>query len=373
MTDPQHLPALVAWCSFALAFVFGWVGNRTHFCTMGAVADIVTMGSWQRMRMWMLAMAVAILGATLLHKAGMIDLSKSIYQRSNLLWLSHLLGGFLFGIGMVLGSGCGSKTLIRVGGGNLKSLVVLVFLGISAYMTLKGLFGLLRRDWIDAAALNLAAFGLGGQDLPTLLGRAAGRPAAMLLMPSAIALAGALLVFIFKDAEFRAQREYILGGIVVGLLIPAGWYVTGHLGYAENPDTLDMTFFATNSRSAESFSFVAPVAYGLELLMLWSDKSLIVSFGVASTVGMILGSTVWALVSRTFRWEGFASVADLRNHIVGGLLMGFGGVTGLGCTIGQGISGLSTLALGSILTLLAIVAGAVAMLRYQTWQVMHET
>ena len=372
MNSTAHLPALVAWSSFALAFVFGFVGNRTSFCTMGAVADIVTMGSWSRMRMWLLAIAVAVLGASLLHWAGLVDLSKSFYQRPNLLWLSHLVGGLLFGVGMVLGSGCGSKSLIRVGGGNLKSLVVLVFLGMAAYMTLKGATGMFRRGVLDAVAFDLATQGIGGQDLPTLLQAATGIAAQSLVLPVALLVAAVLAVFALKDAEFRASREYLLGGVVVGLVVVAGWYVTGHLGYAENPDTLEMTFFATNSRAAESFSFVAPVAYGLELLMLWSDKSLHVTFGVAAAAGVILGSAAAALVWRTFRWEGFASLADTRNHIVGGLLMGFGGVTALGCTIGQGVTGVSTLAVGSLISLAAMIAGAALTLRYQYWRMMQE-
>ena len=149
--------------------------------------------------------------------------------------------------------------------------------------------------------------------------------------------------------------------------------MTGHLGYGESPETLEMVFFGTNSRAAESFSFVAPVAYTLELLMLWTDKSLTVSFGVAATLGVIAGSLVYALISRTFRVEGFASPADTRNHIIGGVLMGFGGVTALGCTIGQGITGISTLAVGSIITLLAIIAGAVVTLKYQYWRLTQET
>ena len=128
-----------------------------------------------------------------------------------------------------------------------------------------------------------------------------------------------------------------------------------------------MIFFGTNTRSAESFSFVAPVAYALELLMLWSDSSLAVTFGIASVAGVILGSAAYALASGRFRWEGFTDVADMRHHIIGGILMGFGGVTGLGCTIGQGISGVSTLALGSFVTFFAIVGGAVMAMKYLAW------
>src|SRR3954467_835592 len=143
----SNLGLIVFLGGFALAFVFGAVANRTNFCTMGAVSDIVNMGSWGRMRMWLLAIAVAILGTYALQLEGVIDLSGSFYVRPNVTWVSYILGGFLFGVGMTLGSGCGSKTLVRIGGGNLKSLVVFVFLGIAAYMTLKGLFAVWRVSW----------------------------------------------------------------------------------------------------------------------------------------------------------------------------------------------------------------------------------
>lgn len=367
----QHPGAVVAWCGLALGLVFGAVGNRVNFCTMGAVSDIVNMSDWGRMRMWVLAIAVAILGANALWYSGQVDLSKSIYTSPNFTWLSFVVGGFLFGVGMTLGSGCGSKTLIRIGTGNLKSVIVYVFLGISAYMTLRGLFGQFRVSVLQPAAINFEAYGLKGQDLPSLLA-GTGFSASTLRLAIPALFSAVLLAFVFKDREFRARGDYVIGGVVVGLLVVAGWYVTGHLGYRENPDTLEMTFFGTNTRAAESISFVAPLAYSLELLMLWTDKSLTITFGIMSALGIILGSFGFAIASKTFRWEGFRTTADLGNHMLGGILMGFGGVTALGCTIGQGISGFSTLALGSILTFAAIVGGSAATMKYQYWKMLRE-
>lgn len=368
MDKASSTAALVAWGGFVLAFVFGAVANRTNFCTMGAVSDVVNMGSWARMRMWLLAIAVAILGTQALQLAGQIDLDRSFYVRPNVTWVSYVLGGFLFGVGMTLGSGCGSKTLIRVGGGNLKSVVTFVFLGITAYMTLKGLFGTWRVAWIDPVATDLGAFGIPRQDLPSILAALAGGHARTARIAISLAFAAALLVFVLRDREFRSSFDHLLGGVVVGLVIVGGWYVTGHLGYGENPETLEMGYAGTNSRTIESLSFVAPVAFALELMMLWSDRSLGVTFGIASTAGVIAGSLAYALASRTFRWEGFAGAEDTANHVVGGMLMGFGGVLALGCTIGQGLTGVSTLALGSILAFLAIVAGAAATMKYQYWR-----
>jgi uncharacterized membrane protein YedE/YeeE len=332
---------------------------------MGAVSDWVNMGDLARMRMWLLAIAVALLGASALQLAGVIDLSKSIYTTPNLTWLSHLVGGFLFGVGMTLGSGCGSKTLIRVGAGNLKSLIVYVFLGIAAYMTLRGILGAFRVGVLEKAAISLPA----GQDLPSLLASVTALGKATWAAILGAAVAGALLVFIYSSKHFRSSFDYTLGGVVTGLVVVGGWFVSGYLGHvAEDPNTLQEAFVATNSGRMESFSFVSPMAYTLDYLMLWTDKSKMITYGIASGAGVIAGSAAYALATRTFRWEGFRDAEDTANHMIGGLLMGFGGITALGCTIGQGISGLSTLALGSILTFLAIIAGSALTMKYQYWR-----
>jgi uncharacterized membrane protein YedE/YeeE len=343
--------------AFILAFIFGAVGNKTHFCTMGAVSDWVNMGELSRMRMWLLAIAVALLGASALHLGGVIDLSKSIYTGPSFTWLSYIVGGLLFGVGMTLGSGCGSKTLIRVGAGNLKSLIVYVFLGIAAYMTLRGVLGAFRVGVLEKAVITLPA----GQDLPSLTGVHRALLAAL--------IAGAILVFVYWSKQFRSSFDYTLGGVVTGLVVVGGWFVSGYLGHiAEDPRTLQEAFVATNSGRMESFSFVSPMAYTLDYLMLWTDKSKMITYGIASGVGVIAGSAAYAIATRTFRWEGFRDAEDTANHIVGGMLMGFGGITALGCTIGQGISGFSTLALGSIITFLAIVAGSALTMKYQYWR-----
>ena len=365
MDESAILAARVVWGGFGLALVLGFVAARTNFCTMGAISDVVNMEHWGRMRMWLLAIAVAMAGTNLLSYLDLVDLTKSIYQRPVLPWLSLLLGGTLFGIGMTIAGGCANKNLLRVGGGSLRSLVVLVFLGISAYMTLKGLFGQWRSAYLDPVATNLAGFGMETQGFGEVLARFAGIPAKSALLAAMGIVVVALLVFVFTDARFRASAEQWIGGTIIGLLVTAGWYLTGHIGFAENPETLEMTYFATNSRTMESLSFVAPTAYSLEMLMLWTDKSLRMTFGIATVLGVILGSLIHALASRQFHWEGFASFEDLRNHLTGGMLMGFGGVTAMGCTIGQGITGISTLALGSFIAAAGIVGGSVATMKWQ--------
>ncbi len=351
------------WGGLGLGLVFGAVANRTNFCTMGAISDVVNMGHWGRLRMWLLAVAVAMVGANLLHLSGQIDLAKSIYQRPVLPWLSLLLGGGLFGVGMTMASGCTAKNLVRVGGGSLRSLVVLVFLAASAYMTLKGLFAQWRASYLDPVTIDL-----GASSLSQIVARFSGMGPASALLATVALVALGLLAFTLKDRRFRTNRAQWLGAVTLGLVVVAGWYLTGHLGYGENPETLETVYFATNTRTLESLSLVAPAAFSLELLLLWTDQSLHATFGIASAFGIALGSMAYALATRQFRWEGFASFDDLRNHLIGAVLMGFGGVTAMGCTIGQGMSGLSTLAIGSVVAVLGLTGGAVATMKYQVWR-----
>jgi len=368
LDEPIVAASTIAWIAFALGLVFGYAGNRSNFCTMGAVSDVVNMGDWTRMRMWALAVAVAVLGSGALQLAGLFDSADSIYTGRRLTWLSHLIGGALFGIGMTLASGCGSKTLIRIGGGNLKSLIVFVFLGLSAYMTMRGLFGVWRTQLLDPMAVQLTTH----QDLPSILaGLGIERETALTTLT--LLVGGGLLAFALASREARQSGGMLAGAIAIGAVCVAGWYLTAHIGYVEeHPRTLERAFIGTNSGGAESFTFVAPVAYTLELFLLWTDSSRIVTFGIAGVFGVIAGSALYATTSRSFRLEAFQSADDLVRHIVGAVLMGFGGVTALGCTVGQGITGLSTLAIGSLLTTAAIIAGAAATMKVQYWLMMRE-
>ena len=353
--------ATLAWLAFGIGGVFGYAAQRSNFCTMGAIADIHIMEDWTRLRMWALAAATAVTGTTALQMGGLIDVHGSIYTGTRLIWLSHIVGGLLFGIGMTLASGCGAKTLVRLGTGNLKSLVVFVFLGLSAYMTLRGLFGGWRSAWLDPVAITLDSH----QDLPSLIAaRFALDPRSAWLACGGIA-AGGLGLFALSSREMWRPAP-LLGSVAIGATIVAGWYLSGHLGFLpEDPETLEPAFLATNSGRMESLSFVAPLAYTLDLLMLWTDKSRSVSLGIALSLGVVAGSLLAALLTRSFRIEGFRDAPDLARHLIGATLMGFGGVTALGCTIGQGLSGLSTLSLGAVLTVLAIAAGASLSIRVQ--------
>ena len=364
--DVKALTTQVLWAVFVLSALFGAIARRTHFCTMGALADIVTMGDWTRLRMWVLAMGVAMIGFNAMVALGWLDASKSIYAGPRVLWLSALVGGAMFGFGMVLASGCGAKNLVRAGGGSLKALVVLIVLGISAFATLKGITAVARVATLDRVAFTLAS----AQDLPSMLAAPTGLPKAVLAAVLGCAMGGGLIAWAVMRVEGRS-RNNLLGGIGLGVIVAAVWWVSGWLGHlVEDPNTLQEAFAgSTSARRMEALSFVAPVAYTLDWLMFFSDRSKLLTIGIVSVVGMVAGSAAHAAATRSFRWEGFGDAQDTGHHLFGALLMGVGGVAALGCTVGQGLSGISTLSLGSFMAVAAIVAGALLALRWQVWRI----
>ena len=343
----------VAFWGFIVALAWGAIAQRTHFCPMGAVSDWVNMGNTNRLRAWFLAIGIAILGAQLLTIWTPIDLRKSIYLTTNFGWLGHLLGGLLFGVGMTLGSGCGQRTLVRVGGGNLKSLVVLLVLAITAYMTLAGLIALVRLNVIEVTNLNLTQYQMPDQAIYSFLAKAGGLDNARVLRWAVAALFGiGLVIFALKSAEFRRSVDNLLAGIAIGLFVVAGWYITGVIGF----DDFEPAPLTSNN-------FVGPVADSLLYLMTYTGAT--ITFGIAAAFGVLLGSFVYAVATGKFRVETFASRSDMLAHLGGGALMGVGGVMALGCTVGQGITGMSTLALGSLLTLVAIIFGSAVTMKVQ--------
>jgi uncharacterized membrane protein YedE/YeeE len=344
--------------------ILGIIMQKTSFCTLGAVSDGILMEDWSRMRQWCLAIGIAILGVALMSHLGWIDVSKSFYTGNRVLYLSTVIGSTLFGIGMVLASGCGSKTLIRIGGGNLKSIVVFIVLGLVAYMTMRGFLGIMKANTIDKVSLSLST----NQDLPSILSASFGIAKESLRSILALIIGGAFIGFALLKKSFW-NTENLLAGIGVGVGITAIWWVSGHYAHlTEDPNTLQEAFLVTNSGRMESLSFVAPYAFALDWMMFTSDKSKVLTIGIVAVIGMILGSAISSILSKNFRWESFRGVEDTANHLVGAALMGFGGVTAVGCTVGQGLSGLSTLALNSFIAFPGFILGAYIGLQYLQWR-----
>ena len=391
------------WSTFALAVVMGAVVNKTNFCTMGAVSDWVNMDDKGRMRSWLLAIAVALLGVTILESFGLANPDNAFppYRSGNLIWAENILGGFLFGIGMTFGSGCGNKTLIRLGGGNLKSIMVFLLIGVIAYFMVNPLPGsdqtlmsLHFLDWIRPLSITLES---GQQDLGTLIAGPENATAGRLWIGIAVVLA--LLIFVLLSSDFRKSLDNVLGGLVVGLVVIGAWYVTSNIQLAYESDfdgevTVSLREYLDpttsqwdmseavhenwesakpdmNSGSPQSLTFINPSGQALGYVATGFDQVKL-TFGVALVFGVILGSFLWSIVTKSFRIEWFASVGDFFNHLIGGILMGFGGVLAMGCTIGQGITGVSTLALGSILSLISIIFGSALTMKIQYYKLVYE-
>lgn len=341
----ENAAAYIGWGGLLIGVVFGALIARTNFCTMGSLSDIANFGDWRRFRSWLLAVAVAMIGVLLIERGGVADMSNSLYVSPRLMWGGHIAGGLIFGVGMVLSGGCVSKNLVRAGSGDLRSLIVLWLIGGTAYMTIGGLFAESRVAFIDATSTDLAAIGIADQRIGSLVSTLGGMSASTAQLAAVIVIAGGIFVYCFKDAGFRKSPSHLLAGSGIGLCVVAGWFLTG-MAYDE---------FADNATLA-SLSYVRPAGDSIDYFMRFTaDKT--PSFAVTTTVGALLGAFLMALFQKKFHLATFSDPGDTLRNLAGAVLMGFGGVTALGCTVGQAVTGFSTLALGSLITFIAIIVG----------------
>jgi uncharacterized membrane protein YedE/YeeE len=349
-TIAQNAPLALALGGFLIGFVFGWVVYRTNYCAMGSLSDIHNFGDYRRFRAWILAAATALVGATALEAAGVVDLARSMYLAPTLNWVGHIGGGLIFGIGMVLAGGCPSRNLARAGGGDLRALLTLIVLGLVAFMTIAGVLAPARAALEGATSVAYARAptqGLG--DLVSAY-TGVGRDRARIV--AAALAAAAALGYVLADAKFRKSPLHVLSGVAVGLTVVAGWALTG-LAYDE---------MATRPTAPISLTYIRPVGDTLQWLALYTATPM-PGFGVATVFGALVGAFGAAVTMGRFRVATFADTGDTLRNLAGAALMGVGGVMALGCTVGQGITGVSTLALGSLVTFAAIVAGGFLGLR----------
>ena len=358
-----------------LGFILGYVVNKTNFCTMGAVSDLVNIGDSSRLKAWLLAITTAIVGVTSLEYLGVVDVSESRipYRNSVLFWPRYIIGGIMFGIGMTLASGCGNKILIRIGGGNLKSIFVLLIAGLMALlMTRTDFYGLIFHSWMSPISPDLAKLGIPDQSVQTIFSSLTNIDAGNILITIFIPLL--ICVFLLKyifSSYTSLSSDNILSGVVVGLVVTFAWLISGgELGQAwiENNDFLDTPY---PSVGVQSFTFINPMG---EVLIYTSSvfDNFYLTFGVTALISTIVGSFVYSLISNNLRIEWFANKHDFFRHFIGAVLIGIGGVLSLGCTIGQGVSGVSTLAIGSIITLLSIIFGASLMMKIEYYKAVYE-
>ncbi len=362
--SPEQATSAVLWGGLALGIVLGGIAQASRFCTMGALADWFTYGGTDRLMVWAIAVVVAAVGSLALVGAGLLDATQTLAWSSKFLWLSNLLGGAIFGVGMVLASGCPQRNLIKLGSGSLKALVVLLVAAVVAQMTLRGVLAPVRVDLLDSAGLTLAH----SQDLGSLLAKPLGMDAAALRWWVIAVVLAATARWWWRPLR-QLEKSQWFAGAAIGVLVVLAWALTGFAGYLpEHPDTLEAVWVGTYSHRPEAFTFAAPLAHSLDLLTLWSDRNTLLSYGVVVCLGTVLGSTALALLRKEFQIESFRGTTDLVNHLVGGALMGFGAVTAMGCSIGQGLSGLSLQSAGAVVMVAGMTAGTWLALKWQTWR-----
>ncbi len=338
------VPTIVILAAFLIGLAFGAIDLLSGFCLTSGLRNWWTKGDGVLVRSFALALAVAIAGTQGLAAAGLVDLGQSIYLQPSFSAALILFGGLLFGYGMVAANACVSRALVLLGRGNLRSLVVVGIVGVTAQMTLKGLIAPARLAFLHWSQSTLSIV-----SLPDLLS-AHGLDTLPARLAATVLIGGALLIFALTHAPFRRSYGQIAAGVAIGLLIPAGWFATGYLG--ADP---------FNPAPVTSLTFVAPSADSVQYVMFSTGTSL--SFGVAVVAGVVLGSFATALITRRFAWEGYGSAQHMLRSIGGAVLMGSGGAMAYGCTIGQGLSGLSTLAFPSMVAATGILLGAAAALR----------
>ena len=311
---------VAALCGLGIGAVVGAAALVSNFCALGAVADILFARDWRRMRAWMLAAGVALVGTQTLDSLGLIQID--LIRTPYILGLPALVGGICFGFGMALAGGCVNRALVRLGAGSLKSLMTVLVVGIVAALTATWVLvpvnaGLMR--W------NSADFGIASEAVRWIITAIAG---------------GGLIVFCLKDAWFRSARDQLAAGLIIGLMIPAAWFAT---------------------EGARSLNFVAPVGDLLMAIALHRTASI---FAMTTVIGVPLGAFVAAAITRNLALETFTDRADAIRHLIGAALMGFGGTLALGCTFGQGLSGFSTLSVTAGIAIAAMLFGCLWGIRY---------
>ena len=358
-----------------LGFILGFVASKTNFCTMGAVSDWVNIGDLSRFKSWMFAAAIAILGVTVFEFQSYFDLNDSRipYRNSVFSWPRYVLGGLMFGVGMTYASGCGNKVLIRIGGGNLKSIIVLLIAGLMAYiMTRTDFYGIIFHSWMNPMSPDLAILGIADQSLPTIISSVISAANTVYYKLIVGLLVGLIFMYyIFRSGSFVKNIDNVIGGFIVGSVVVLAWYLTGSTIGQEWIETNNFLDNPLPGVGVQSFTFINPMGESIIYVSKSADIYYL-TFGVTALLSVILGSFIYSMMSRSFRIEWFQSKEDFKRHMVGAVLIGIGGVLSMGCTIGQGVSGVSTLAIGSFITLISIVIGAAIAMKIEYYNAVYE-
>ncbi len=326
-----------------IGLVIGLVGRSSRFCTFCAVRDVIRYGDSMRARSWALAIAVALIGVQIQQITQSIDLNETIYLSDNFGWAGAIIGGLIFGVGMALVGSCAFNLVIRSGAGDMKAIVAMLVMALSAYMAARGITGLARVVLIEPLAIDLSD--MGGQGLPGFIGNLTGYDGESLRPAITALLAGALLLWVFSNRQTRFSWRFLAPAIVIGSMAIAGFAITGNLGVDE-----------FEPQVVQSVTYVMPTGNSILYLLTFTGST--IDFGIALIGGTLIGAFLASAFGRDFSVRTFKDSRDTFRNLVGAFFMGLGGVIALGCTFGQGITGVATLSMSSFLALLAIITGA---------------
>ncbi len=313
----------------------GLAARIGRFCTLGAIEDILYSSDDRRMRMWALAIGIAVIGTQLATSTGYLAASETAYL--DRVWnpLATIIGGLMFGYGMAMSGNCGYGALARLGGGDLRSFVIVLVMGLSAYVVMSGPLAH-ARVWLFPVESN-ATTPQGFGELAATWGIS---PAI-----TGLVIGGGLIALALSSGHMRRSPGHIFWGFVVGLAVVSGWvgtYWIAQTGFGNEP--------------IETHTFAAPIGDTIYYGMTASGNAL--SFSVGSVVGVILGACLGSFSKGHFRWEACEDPRELRRQIFGAVLMGTGAILAVGCSVGQGISAFSVLAYSAPVTFVAIFLGA---------------
>lgn len=334
--------AFVAIIGLAGGILLGLAARLGRFCTMGAIEDALYGDSTIRIRMWGLAIGTAVIGVNLLSIGGLYDPAESFYLSIRWMPMASILGGLIFGYGMALAGNCGYGAIARLGGGDLRAFVIVLVMGVSAYVVLSGPLAFLRNWMFPQEAVT--------DDLPPGLSYGLGHVLGVSHATIGAVIGAFICLLALSSRTLLAKPMSIFWGVVVGLAVVSGWAGSAHVftnGFEAVP--------------VVSHSFSAPV--GESLLYAMTASARLPSFAVGSVAGVLLGAFIGSMIKGHFRWEACDDPRELRRQIFGAALMGAGAVLAMGCSVGQGITAFSTLSYSAPVTLAAIIAGAAFGLR----------
>lgn len=333
-------PWILPLAGLACGTLVGLIARKQHFCTLTSLERYWYADDSKGVRTWALASAVALFLTQLLRFNAELDIDSSFYLKSSFNPMSAIFGGVTFGVGMALVGTCGFGALVRLGGGSLRSLIILCTMGYAALVASHGVLGQVRMYADEHYSIDFSF--AGSQSIADIASTLTGLP---MTLPVIALLIGLIVYWVFKSADYRHHYGQQFTGVCIGVAVAFGWWATSSLKQQLFVDV-----------QIESASFVLPP--GEILMQFIVNTGRLPDYGMGLTVGVVFGSAITSILTKDVRWEACDSAQELGRHLVGAILMGIGGVFALGCTIGQGVSAFSTMALSSVIVIAGILIGA---------------